>query len=147
MRVYESIFIANPSLAEDEVDRTTDLIQNVITNNGGEVVKVDKWGKRPLAYTIKKQKEGYYILLLFNANPDVLAELDRRYKLTDQILRYNIVKISDKLGELPPGYGQYNIDTQFVGSGFDMGAYDEDYDKGDFNDDMMGDDRPFDETE
>jgi small subunit ribosomal protein S6 len=129
MRVYESIFIASPTLSEEEVNQTTELIQNVITSNGGEVVKVDKWGKRPLAYEIKKQREGYYVLLLFNADPKVLSELDRRYKLTDHILRYNIIKLGDKPGELPPGYGQYTLDTQFVGTEFAMHAYDE-YEEG-----------------
>jgi len=136
MRVYESVFIVKPSLSEEEVNKTIELIEGTITGKGGEIIKVDRWGKRPLAYEINKQKEGFYVLLNFNADPPVLAELDRRYKLTDQILRYNIIKLGDRPGEFPPGYGQYSIDTQFVGSEYGLHTYESDYDKEDYEDEM-----------
>lgn len=128
MRVYESLFIINPSSNEEEINKTVEQIQNTIISNGGEVIKIDRWGKRPLAYQIKKQKEGYYVLLNFHADTPALGELERRYKLTDQILRHNIIKLGDKPGDLPPGYGQYNIDTQFVDTEYSLPEYD-DYDK------------------
>ena len=97
MKTYETLFIINPDLEESETTRTVDIIQDVITTGGGTIIKVDKWGKRQLAYQIQKKREGYYVLIYFQAPPTIITELNRRYKLTDTIMRHLVIQ----LGETP----------------------------------------------
>ncbi len=92
-KIYETLFIVNPDLEESEITKTVDIVQNVITTGGGTVLKIDKWGKRQLAYQIQKKREGYYILIYFQAPPTLIVELNRRYKLTDTIMRYLVVQL------------------------------------------------------
>jgi small subunit ribosomal protein S6 len=91
---YEVMFIAKP-LEETEVDPIVEFISNLITKNGGNIEKVDRWGKRHLAYLVKKQSEGYYVLINFEADPTVIKEIDRVIKIRDEILRHLIVKIDE----------------------------------------------------
>lgn len=94
MRTYETLFIINPDLEESEVSKTIDTVQEIITTGGGRILKVDKWGRRQLAYLIQKKHEGYYVLIYFEALPTLIAELNRRYKLAaDTILRYLVVQL------------------------------------------------------
>ena len=97
MKTYETLFIINPDLEESETTKTIDIIQDVITTGGGTIVKVDQWGKRQLAYQIQKKREGYYVLIYFQAPPTIITELNRRYKLTDTIMRHLVIQ----LGETP----------------------------------------------
>lgn len=94
MNQYESVIIINPSLSEEEVKeiiaKFTDLI-----NTNGEVEKVDELGKRKLAYEIKKNKEGYYAVYTFKAKPDHIAELERNYRITDDIIKFIVVRKED----------------------------------------------------
>lgn len=94
MNKYEVMFIAKP-LEEAEVDPIVEFISNLITKNGGNIEKVDRWGKRHLAYLVKKQSEGYYVLINFEADPTVIKEIDRVIKIRDEILRHLIVKIDE----------------------------------------------------
>ncbi|GAK61192.1 30S ribosomal protein S6 [Candidatus Vecturithrix granuli] len=94
MKTYETLFIIHPDLEESEVSKTIDTIQDLITTGGGAIVKLEKWGKRQLAYTIQKKREGYYVLIYFEAPPTLLTELHRRYKLTDTILRYLVIQLT-----------------------------------------------------
>ncbi|MGQ9630660.1 MAG: 30S ribosomal protein S6 [bacterium] len=88
VRLYESMFIIDPSLEEGERNAITEKIKNVITANGGEIVQVDIWGNRTLAYEVKKRTEGFYVLLYFRADGGLVGELERNYKVTDGVLRY-----------------------------------------------------------
>lgn len=94
MKTYETLFIIHPDLEESEVNKTIDTIQDLITAGGGVIVKLEKWGKRQLAYTIQKKREGYYVLIYFEAPPTLITELHRRYKLTDSILRYLVIQLT-----------------------------------------------------
>ncbi|MCH4167271.1 MAG: 30S ribosomal protein S6 [Megasphaera sp.] len=94
MNKYEVMFIAKP-LEEAEVDPIVEFISNLITKNGGNIEKVDRWGKRHLAYLVQKQAEGYYVLINFEADPTVIKEIDRVIKIRDEILRHLIVKIDE----------------------------------------------------
>lgn len=101
MNSYETLFIINTELEESEITKTIELIQDVITSGGGTILKLDKWGRRQLAYEIQKKREGYYVLLYFQASPEVLIELNRRYKLTDAIMRNLVVQLrKDQLEEI-----------------------------------------------
>ncbi len=92
MRKYETIFILHPSLDEEAVKANIEKFKGVIENGGGTVENVDFWGKRKLAYEIKKVNEGFYTLVNFQANPELPKELDRIFRITDGVVRHIIVK-------------------------------------------------------
>jgi len=91
---YEVMFIAKP-LEDAEVDPIAEFVSNLIKKNGGNVEKVDRWGKRHLAYPVKKQTDGNYVLINFEADPAVIKEIDRVMKIQDNILKHLIVKIDE----------------------------------------------------
>lgn len=91
MRKYEVMYIIRPDSEQESVQAVTDKFQGIISN-GGEVTKHDVMGKRRLAYEIEKFRDGVYVLVHFNATPEVVAELDRVMKITDEVIRYMIVK-------------------------------------------------------
>ena len=91
MRKYETIFILHPSLDEEAVKANIEKFKGVIENGGGTVENVDFWGKRKLAYEIKKVSEGFYTLFNFTANPELPKELDRVFRITDGVIRHIIV--------------------------------------------------------
>ncbi|MGL5152099.1 MAG: 30S ribosomal protein S6 [Clostridium sp.] len=92
MRKYETIFILHPSLDEEAVKANIEKFKGVIENGGGTVDNVDFWGKRKLAYEIKKISEGYYTLVNFTANTELPRELDRIFRITDGVMRHIIVR-------------------------------------------------------
>lgn len=92
MRKYEALYIINPTLEEEAIKGLVERFSNLIVEQGGQVEKVDEWGKRRLAYEIQDFKEGYYVLMNFSAEPSVPQELERVFKITDGIIRYLIVK-------------------------------------------------------
>jgi small subunit ribosomal protein S6 len=91
MRKYETMFILHPSLDEEAVKANIEKFKGVIENGGGTVDNVDFWGKRKLAYEIKKVNEGFYTLVNFSANPELPQELDRIFRITDGVIRHMIV--------------------------------------------------------
>ena len=91
MNKYESVIIVNPNLDEAALKAVEDKFTGIINENG-KVEKVDKMGKRRLAYEIKKQQEGYYMVFEFESKPEAIAELERIYRITDDIMKYIIVK-------------------------------------------------------
>lgn len=91
MKKYETIFILSPSFDEETVKANIEKFKGVIENGGGTVENVDFWGKRKLAYEIKKVSEGYYTLVNFTANPELPRELDRVFRITDGVIRHIIV--------------------------------------------------------
>lgn len=96
MRVYEMMYVIKPDLDEENLTALTDKINGIITDNGGEIVTSDKWGKRRLAYEIKDYREGVYMLVNFKGEPSVPQELDRILKITDDILRFMILNKEEK---------------------------------------------------
>ena len=91
MRKYETIFILNPLFDEETVKANIEKFKGVIENGGGTVDNVDFWGKRKLAYEIKKVGEGFYTLFSFTAGPELPKELDRVFRITDGVIRHIIV--------------------------------------------------------
>lgn len=91
---YEVMFIAKP-LEDVEVDPIAEFVSNLITKNNGNVTKVDRWGKRHLAYPVKKQADGNYVLISFEAEPEIIKEIDRVMKIQDNILKHLIVKVEE----------------------------------------------------
>lgn len=94
MKKYEVMFIVN--IANEEViQAAVKLVQDTITRIGGTVVKVDEWGRRHLAYEVKHQNEGYYVVVELEADPSQITELDRIIKIHEEIIRHIIVKQDD----------------------------------------------------
>ena len=88
---YETIFIINPNLSEEEIAGLVEKFKSLIAS-AGEVENVDEWGKRKLAYPINKLNEGYYVLIEFSADPGFPQEIERIFKITDGVIKYLIVK-------------------------------------------------------
>ncbi|MFA5352997.1 MAG: 30S ribosomal protein S6 [Thermodesulfovibrionales bacterium] len=96
MNIYENVVILNPSLNEEEVKAAVEKISSLVTNNGGEVLKVDHWGKRRLAYELNKQKLGIYILFLFKAPSGTVREMENYFKVYDPIIKFMVIKLEKK---------------------------------------------------
>lgn len=92
MNSYETLFIVNPNVTEEELDAEIAKVQAVI-ETAGEVKSTDKWGKRKLAYEINKVNEAYYTLITFDAHPGVLDELNHIYRITENIFRGIYIKL------------------------------------------------------
>jgi small subunit ribosomal protein S6 len=88
VRSYEIIFILDPALADDGVDAAVTTAKGVFAKAGGEVVEVQKWGKKRLAYDIKKRREGHYVYFRAQAPGKAVAELERHLKIADPVLKY-----------------------------------------------------------
>ena len=88
---YETVFILSTKPGEDAVTALVQKFKDLIEANG-TIDSIDEWGKRRLAYPIKKQEEGYYTLVNFTSSPEFTAELDRIYKITDGVLRSLIIR-------------------------------------------------------
>ena len=97
MRIYEELFVVDPTASEEDIDAVSNQIQGVIKDGGGTVDKADKWGKRKLAYRVKKRDEGFYILIQFSAMPELVKEVERRLRVHDLVLKYITVRIDEKL--------------------------------------------------
>ena len=91
MRKYEVVFIIRP-LEEEAINAVVEKFSKLITSNGGTIDKEDRWGKKRLAYEIKKEIEGYYVLFYVTCEPSVVDECDRVMKITDEILKHMIVR-------------------------------------------------------
>ncbi len=94
MNKYESVIIINPSLEEEGIKNLINKFSNLI-NTEGKVESVDELGKRKLAYEVKKNKEGYYAVIHFEAKPTLIAELERNYRITDEIIKFIVVRKED----------------------------------------------------
>jgi len=95
MRKYETIFILQPELGEDDIKSVTTKAQDVISSYKGECFRMDDWGIRKLAYPIKKSARGRYYYLRFDGNSALIAELERRLRLDEKVLRYQSINITD----------------------------------------------------
>lgn len=95
MRNYELIYVLKPNLEEEAKTMVLDKIKGIIESSG-EVVKVDTWGTRKLAYEIEKLTEGYYVLINFKATTEVPKEIDRNLKIIENSIRHMIIKLDDK---------------------------------------------------
>jgi len=99
-RIYEELFIVKPDAADEEVDQYVEQLRTQLTTAGATVDKVDKWGKRKLAYRIDKYREGNYVLFQFTSQPDVVKELERRLRVSDIVLKFLTVRIDETLKRL-----------------------------------------------
>lgn len=91
MREYEVMLILHPEAGEQVVQAVVDRISRVLSERGGQVEKVDRWGRRRLAYEIDHQAEGYYVVVTFRAASAALREIDRVLSIADEVMRFKVV--------------------------------------------------------
>ena len=108
MANYEIMFILNPNTPEEEIDKINAQIEGVITSAGGQVQKIEKMGKRRLAYEVSRFREGYYVLFALMGNGDIVRECERRLRVIDAVLKYLTVRVDDETRRLDKirGYRQ-----------------------------------------
>ena len=102
MNKYELIYIIDTAVEETARKELIEKFNGIIAANGGEVVKVDEWGKRRLAYAIDYKTEGYYVYVAFNAAPELPKELSRNLGINESIIRSQIVKLLTKKSSVKP---------------------------------------------
>ena len=94
-RTYEIVFIVNPEAEDAEVMRLTEAVQKIITDQGGSVTKTEMMGRRQMAYEINHKRDGIYVLLEVDGSGAEIAELERRMRVNDRILRYMTIRVDE----------------------------------------------------
>ena len=97
MRVYEVLFIVAPNTEEGDIETLVTQLSDVITNQGAQVAKVDRIGRRRLAYPIGKFNEGHYVVLTVEGTGTEIAEVERRMRVNDSVIRYITIRIDEDL--------------------------------------------------
>lgn len=96
-REYETIFIVRPDLANEAIAAVNAKIKGVLDAGGGKLLKIDNWGRRKLAYEVKKQLKGIYLFWRYLGDPGLVEEVERNLRLSDQVIRYYSVKVADNV--------------------------------------------------
>ncbi len=96
MRPYESMIVFDTTVDAQSIQVALDRALDTIRSHGGNPGAIDRWGKRPLAYEINKRKEGYYVLVEFSGESNTVTELDRILTLSDEVLRFKILRHTTK---------------------------------------------------
>lgn len=96
MRKYETFFILNPDLTEEIYSSASDKLKSIVTANGGSVISYVPWGKKKLAYPVKKHSQGLYVLMEYAGGPELVAELERNMRLDERVLKFITVKLADR---------------------------------------------------
>lgn len=99
MRRYETIFILRPTLSENEITTVVDNTLQIIGDDKGSIIELDKWGMRKLAYPIKKEKQAFYVFLDFCSPAQSVTEIERKFRIDDAVLKYLTVKISESISK------------------------------------------------
>ncbi len=95
LRDYELIFIISPEVEEDKMGAAIDNVTQFITGKGGTISEVEQWGKRKLAFSIKRFTEGNYVLARFKMKPELTKELEANLQISEEVLRHLLVKLGD----------------------------------------------------
>lgn len=99
MRLYEIIVIVDSVLEDDQIDDVLGRMTDLVNSQDGAIVRLDKWGRRKLSFEIADRWEGYYIIVEFQGQPELAAELDRTLSLADEVLRHKILRIPEKASQ------------------------------------------------
>ena len=91
MRTYESIFIVHPEVIGDDQVALIDKYKTILSDQAADVLKVENWGTRTLAYMVKKQSKGCFVLVIFDAEPTVIAEYERRMRIDEKVIKFQTV--------------------------------------------------------
>ncbi|MDE2060064.1 MAG: 30S ribosomal protein S6 [candidate division NC10 bacterium] len=106
MSQYEVIIVLDPALTEDGVEAAIGGVREVVGKKGGEVLEVQKWGKKRLAYEVKKRREGQYVLMKVDGAGEIVADLDRHFRITEVILKGVVVRAEE------PRRGRFKVKSQ-----------------------------------
>ncbi len=93
MGMYETISIIRPNAGEDVINQISEKTASIITEAGGEILKVDKWGLKQLAYPIQKEPQGYYVYTVFSDNSAGVNEMERIFRIDENVLKYMTIKL------------------------------------------------------
>ena len=118
MRNYETVVIMDPTVGDEKAAAEVDRAQSIIASNEGEVIDVQKWGKRKLAYEIKKRREGLYTVIKFSGEGSTVSELERAFRMSESVLRFmTVVDLSPAKEETDEGEGgEEAAETQVTGT-------------------------------
>lgn len=97
MRTYEVVYIAAPNTSEDDLNKLNAQVEAVVNEKGGKVAKIDVWGRRKLAYPIGKYDEGVYVVVYIDGSGNEIAEVERRLRVSDLIIRHQTVRTDEDL--------------------------------------------------
>ena len=101
MRTYESIFIVHPDVVGDDQTAIIDKYKTILADQGAEILKLENWGVRTLAYPVKKQSKGCYVLVIFDAESTVIAEFERRMRIDEKVIKYQTVLFEGNAASAP----------------------------------------------
>ncbi len=102
MRYYEFVYIVNPEVEDEDLEKVTARVGQMIVDGGGEVLRLESWGRRRLAYPIRRFREGHYFLAYIQMEPEAIAGLRGRLALTEEVIRYLLVKTDAAPAEAIP---------------------------------------------
>lgn len=97
MRLYEEVFIVKPDAADEEAESVIEQLSKTVTEQGGTIDNVDRWGRRKLAYRVAKYDEGNYVVVKFSAKPETVREVERRLRVNDLVLKFLTVRLDERL--------------------------------------------------
>ncbi len=97
MRRYETTYILRPTLSEDEVTAVIEATNSILSGDNGQIIALDKWGVRTLAYLIQKETQGYYVYCDYATSPTNVAEMERKFRIDDSVMKYMTIKLSDSI--------------------------------------------------
>ena len=100
MRIYETVFIVKPDVTEEDLDRFIAQMETVVTSTGGKVQKTEKWGRRRLAYVVRGQREGQYVICTMECDPPTVREFERLLKVSEPVIKFQTVRIDEELKRL-----------------------------------------------
>lgn len=96
MRFYETIFIVKPDVSDEVLAERQQWAKDILTTNGAQIVHTEQWGKKRLAYQVKKQRYGHFILMQYEGELQVVPELERNFKLSEDVLKYITIRLEGK---------------------------------------------------
>lgn len=99
-REYEVVYVLRPDISKEASERLAARVEEIVTREGGKLTLVENWGRRPLAYEIEHQKRGSYVYINYLGDGALVAELERNFRLIDEVMRFQTVKLSDDPGEV-----------------------------------------------
>lgn len=99
MRRYETIFILRPNTGEEEITKIVESTQQIIVDDGGTIIELNRWGMKKLAYLIKKESLGYYVYCDYAGTPEAVTEIERKFRIDDAVLKYLTVKTAAEINE------------------------------------------------
>jgi len=101
MRTYETIYIVHPEVVGDGYNAVVDKFKGILDDQQASILKIDEWGTRKLAYQVKKQGRGTYVLMAYEAGPAVVAELERRMRFDENVIKFQTVLLEDGFHDTP----------------------------------------------